>query len=62
MDDHRDPAKPDQTMKLNPSEKINILYSIVQRATNASRLQDAKDVLDFLLYEIDTQMNASLKS
>jgi len=49
-------------MKLNPSEKINILYSIVQRATNASRLQDAKDVLDFLLYEIDTQMNASLKS
>lgn len=62
MDEYRDPAKPEQTMKINPSEKINLLYSIVQRATNTSRLQDAKDVLDFLLYEIDTQINASSKS
>ena len=35
------------------------LYSIVQRATNAARLQDAKDVLDFLLYEIENQASAS---
>ena len=37
---------------LFPHQKIQLLYTIVQKATTYQKLQDAKDIFDFLMYEI----------
>lgn len=42
------------TAQVSQSERLQILYSIVQQARTPQLLQDAKDVFDYLFYEMDT--------
>ena len=40
---------------LKPHQKVQILFNIVKEAKYPHKLQDAKDVFDFIQYEISTQ-------
>lgn len=42
-----------------PHEKLKLLYEIVRQARHPEKLQDAKDVLDFILYEIGSSLQGS---
>ena len=44
------------TMPLAPYQKLAILFEIIKEAnTDKSKIQDAKDVLDFIQFEINQQ-------
>lgn len=53
------PAKKADLLK--PHEKIQILFDIVRQAMHPHKLQDAKDVFDFIQYEIGSEQQLSSK-
>lgn len=42
------------TKALKPHQKMQLLFKIVREAKDLSKLQDAKDIFDFIQYEIGT--------
>ena len=52
---HRMTVMETTTKALKPHQKVQLLFEIVKAANHPHRLQDAKDIFDFILYEIGSQ-------